>query len=47
MLASGDEVFLGDEFSVGRYGTLTLLFNDDRTLTLTPGSLAKIRNNFV
>jgi len=42
MLASGDEVFLGDEFSVGRYGTLTLLFNDDSTLTLTPGSLAKI-----
>jgi len=39
---TGDAVFVGDEFAVGRSGTLTILFNDESVLTLTPGSRAKI-----
>jgi len=38
----GDDVFIGDEFAVGRYGTLTLQFTDESTLILTPGSRARI-----
>ena len=42
MLASGDNIFMGDEFNVGRFGTLTLEFNDASTLILTPESRARI-----
>lgn len=41
-VTSGDQVLLGDEFAVGRYGTLTIQFNDESTLILTPDSRAKI-----
>jgi len=41
-LQSGDAVFLGDEFAVGRYGTLNIQFDDESSLTLAPGSLARI-----
>jgi len=38
----GDNIFLDDEFAVGRHGTLTLLFNDESTLILAPESRARI-----